>query len=93
MAAPHGLVTLLACPLCGRPLDVRVSKKGKPYVVCDDCGLQLFVRGANGVARLRETTRTRVHVTGSAAGLASAQRAGRVASASPVSVLTGRGNA
>lgn len=40
-----------ACPLCGALLDVRRSKKGKPYVICAHCALQLFVRGAAGVER------------------------------------------
>lgn len=39
------------CPLCSASLDVRETKKGKPYVVCDPCGVQLFVRGASGIQR------------------------------------------
>jgi predicted RNA-binding Zn-ribbon protein involved in translation (DUF1610 family) len=33
-------------------LPIRISKKNKPYVVCDPCGLQLFVRGPAGIAEL-----------------------------------------
>ena|SRR5436190_1881237 len=40
------------CPLCFVPLRVRSSKKGKPYVVCDACGVQMFVRAKPGIARL-----------------------------------------
>ena len=40
------------CPLCLVPLRVRSSKKGKPYVVCDACGVQMFVRAKPGIARL-----------------------------------------
>ncbi len=40
-----------ACPLCGQPLEVRSSKKGKPYVTCDTCSMQLFVRGLQGIER------------------------------------------
>ena len=37
------------CPVCTGPLDVRQSKKGKPYVVCDYCGIQMFVRNTAGI--------------------------------------------
>lgn len=37
------------CPVCAKPLDVRQSKKGKPYVVCEACGIQVFIRGADGI--------------------------------------------
>jgi hypothetical protein len=41
------------CPLCLNPLDVRQSKKRKPYVCCDVCGLQLFVRNDTGIRKLQ----------------------------------------
>ncbi len=37
------------CPVCNTPLDVRESKKDKPYVVCDYCGVQMFVRNPAGI--------------------------------------------
>ena len=40
------------CPLCLVPLRVRSSKKNKPYVVCDACGVQMFVRMKPGITRL-----------------------------------------
>ena len=40
------------CPLCLVPLRIKSSKKGKPYVVCDACGVQMFVRAKPGIARL-----------------------------------------
>ena len=46
------------CPLCGRPLDVRMSKKNKPYVTCSDCSLQMFVRGPAGVERFDQRAHT-----------------------------------
>jgi DNA-directed RNA polymerase subunit RPC12/RpoP len=42
------------CPLCGDPLDIRESKKGKPYVVCNGCGVQLFVRNEAGIQRFEK---------------------------------------
>lgn len=40
---------LFPCPLCGKGLDVRQTKKKKPYVICDGCGVQLFVRSQAGM--------------------------------------------
>src|SRR5712692_8201631 len=37
------------CPVCTRPLGVRLTKKNKPYVICDPCGVQLFIRGPAGI--------------------------------------------
>ena len=37
------------CPVCTRPLPVKITKKDKPYVTCDPCGVQLFVRGPVGI--------------------------------------------
>ena len=37
------------CPVCAEPRDVRTTKKNKPYVVCDSCGVQVFVRGSLGI--------------------------------------------
>ena len=31
------------------PLEVRQSKKDKPYVICDYCGVQMFVRSPAGI--------------------------------------------
>ena len=40
---------IFPCPVCRLPLDVRQSKKAKPYVVCEQCGIQLFVRNPAGI--------------------------------------------
>jgi DNA-directed RNA polymerase subunit RPC12/RpoP len=42
------------CPLCGAGLPIRASKRRKPYFTCNDCGVQIFVRGKAGIARLNE---------------------------------------
>lgn len=47
----------LPCILCGRKLDKRIDKNGKPYFVCDDCGIQLFVRRKRGMELLEEAFR------------------------------------
>lgn len=39
------------CPVCGQGLRVKETKKDKPYMVCDPCGMQLFVRNAMGISR------------------------------------------
>src|SRR5713226_9889895 len=37
------------CPLCLKPLDVRMTKRKKPYVICSPCGVQMFVRERVGI--------------------------------------------
>lgn len=46
--------TLFPCPLCGKPLDVRATKKKKPYVICDPCGVQLFIRSKAGMRSFQQ---------------------------------------
>lgn len=38
------------CPVCLQPLDVRASKRDKPYVICSACGVQMFIRERGGIA-------------------------------------------
>jgi len=33
------------------PREVRLTKKSKPYLICDPCGIQLFIRGRVGLER------------------------------------------
>ncbi len=50
---------MFPCPVCTQPREVRETKKDKPYLVCDPCGVQVFVRGPAGIAefnRLLEHT-------------------------------------
>ena len=42
---------LFPCPVCGEGLQVRESKKRKPYVICNACGVQLFVRTEPGIRK------------------------------------------
>ncbi|HKF52287.1 MAG TPA: hypothetical protein VKB26_08235 [Candidatus Acidoferrales bacterium] len=42
------------CPVCGEGLDVRTNKRNKPYVVCNRCGVQLFIRVEAGIRRFHE---------------------------------------
>ena len=48
MAALNGK-PMFPCPVCTDAREVRLTKKHKPYVVCDPCGIQLFVRGPAGI--------------------------------------------
>jgi hypothetical protein len=41
---------MFPCPVCADPREVRQTKKHKPYIVCDPCGVQVFVRGPAGIA-------------------------------------------
>jgi len=44
---------MFPCPVCTQPREVRVTKKDKPYVICDPCGVQMFVRGPAGIAEFK----------------------------------------
>lgn len=44
-------VDKIPCPGCGAPTPVKTGKSGKPYIRCDDCGIDVFVRGAKGVRK------------------------------------------
>ena len=41
------------CPICRRWVRVGQTKRRKPYLVCDACGVQLFVRGKEGIRRFQ----------------------------------------
>jgi transcription elongation factor Elf1 len=42
---------LFPCCVCGEAREVRTTKKGKPYLHCDPCGVQMFVRIETGIRR------------------------------------------
>lgn len=33
------------CPVCFKLLLVKYSNRNKPYLICNECGMQLFIRG------------------------------------------------
>jgi len=37
------------CPVCLKPLDVRMTERKKPYVICSPCGVQMFIRERTGI--------------------------------------------
>ncbi len=45
-------MSTLPCPTCRNELEPRTSKKGKPYFVCELCGVQIFFRLQEGIGRL-----------------------------------------
>lgn len=46
-----GLLTFF-CFLCGQELEIRTDKNKKFYFICNPCGFQGFVRGAQGMKNL-----------------------------------------
>jgi hypothetical protein len=42
------------CPVCGEIRHVRTTRRGKPYLHCDPCGVQLFIRGQAGIERFEK---------------------------------------
>jgi hypothetical protein len=45
---------LIPCFLCGNGLETRTSKRNKPYLMCDWCGVQTFIRGKRGIKSFNE---------------------------------------
>jgi DNA-directed RNA polymerase subunit RPC12/RpoP len=48
----------MPCVLCGKQLDKRIDRNGKPYFHCDPCGTQFFIRRRQGIDNLNELIRT-----------------------------------
>ena len=49
----------IPCFLCSQKLDQRTDRKhSKPYFICDSCGVQIFVRGQQGIKNLAELIAT-----------------------------------
>jgi hypothetical protein len=44
----------IPCTLCGAQLARRQDKHGKPYFVCEPCGVQFFIRRKQGIKHLDE---------------------------------------
>jgi DNA-directed RNA polymerase subunit RPC12/RpoP len=53
------------CPLCGCGLPILTSKRNKPYLTCNFCGVQIFVRGKTGISRLAEMAKLGILVADS----------------------------
>jgi chaperonin cofactor prefoldin len=48
----------IPCFLCIQELTQRTDKNRKPYFVCDPCGVQIFIRGRQGIKNLSELIAT-----------------------------------
>ena len=44
----------IPCFLCSQELRIRKDRHSKPYVVCDVCGVQTFIRGRQGIKNLTQ---------------------------------------
>lgn len=40
------------CPLCGKMRTVKINRRSKPYLRCDDCGVLMFVNRQSGIKRI-----------------------------------------
>lgn len=56
------------CPVCASGLDIRLSRSGKPYCVCIECGIQIFFRGKLGIKRLHKIMEEELLVSGKGFG-------------------------
>ena len=48
----------IPCFLCSQELGKRSDKNHKPYFICDPCGVQIFVRGRQGIKNLDQLLTT-----------------------------------
>ena len=48
----------IPCFLCGEILVVKLTKNGKPYFICQQCGLQAFIRCRQGIRTLKRLLKT-----------------------------------
>jgi len=44
----------IPCLLCSQELVQRKDKNQKPYFICNPCGVQIFVRGHQGIENLAQ---------------------------------------
>ena len=61
-------VGYFACPTCKKLRTVGLTKRQKPYFTCNDCGVQVFFRGKEGIRRFREML-GRAELAGNVRGL------------------------
>jgi hypothetical protein len=52
------------CPVCGTSLGIRIARTQKPYCVCVDCGIQIFIRGKTGISRLNKILENEILIAG-----------------------------
>ena len=45
---------MIPCFLCGNGVEVKIDKRGKPYFMCNPCGVQAFVRCKPGIELLNK---------------------------------------
>src|SRR5690348_15966955 len=48
----------IPCFLCTQALNLRRDKHKKPYSICARCGVQIFVRGHQGIENLAQLIKT-----------------------------------
>ncbi|MFC1979134.1 hypothetical protein ACFLVP_04010 [Chloroflexota bacterium] len=51
---PERPIWRIPCWLCGMPVEVRHSKKDKPFLICNNCGVQIFIRYSRAAELLIE---------------------------------------
>ncbi|MBI4455415.1 MAG: hypothetical protein HY644_05895 [Acidobacteria bacterium] len=49
----------IPCFLCGDLLTIKLTKKDKPVITCNSCGVQSFVRYPRGIERLHALAENR----------------------------------
>ncbi len=54
---------VIPCWLCGEAVEVKFSKKDRPYLICNNCGVQTFIRYGKAeellIARIKQYRESR----------------------------------
>ena len=61
---PEQKIWNIPCWLCGMTVEVRLSKKNKPFIICNNCGVQTFVRYRRGEELLAELVKRKEEENG-----------------------------
>jgi hypothetical protein len=51
-------MALIPCFLCGVDVPIRIDKNNKRYFICNECGVQAFIRTEKGITRLDDLLRS-----------------------------------
>lgn len=61
----------IGCLCCGEEMELHVTKaKAKPYLSCDACGVQIFIRAKRGISLFENRFGSDWHATAPVAGSA-----------------------
>lgn len=52
-----GTKVMIPCWICDQEVEIKFTKKDKPYLICNNCGIQTFVRYGQAEDLLKQKVR------------------------------------